>query len=51
MGRELMEKDIDHILLDEETIRRRVEELGAQLSEDYQGKDVILLTKIHCPLL
>ncbi len=43
MGRELIEKDIYHILLDEETIRRRVEDLGTQLSEDYQGKDVILL--------
>ena len=30
-GVNVMAKDIDHILLDEETIRRRVKELGEQL--------------------
>ena len=43
MGKEFMAKDIDHILLDEETIRRRVEEMGAELSRDYEGKEVVLL--------
>ena len=33
-----MEKDIQQILLSEETIRRRVEELGKLLTEEYAGK-------------
>ncbi len=42
-GVNIMAKDIDHILLDEETIRRRVKELGEQLSDDYEGKEVVAL--------
>lgn len=38
-----MNKDIDHVLLSEEQISRRVKELGAQISEDYEGKDVVLV--------
>ena len=30
-------------LIDEETLQARVRELGAQISEDYQGKDLLLL--------
>ena len=32
-----MEKDMQQILLSEETIRRRVEELGKLLTEEYAG--------------
>lgn len=38
-----MNKDILRVLLDEETIARRVAELGAQISADYEGKNVILV--------
>ena len=38
-----MNKDIDHVLLSREQIAARVTELGARLSEDYEGKDVILV--------
>ncbi|MEA5060664.1 MAG: hypoxanthine phosphoribosyltransferase [Candidatus Pelethousia sp.] len=38
-----MNQDIDHVLLSREQIAKRVAELGAQLSEDYEGKDVILV--------
>ena len=38
-----MNKDIDHVLLSREQIAARVAELGARLSEDYEGKDVILV--------
>ncbi|HWQ58579.1 MAG TPA: hypoxanthine phosphoribosyltransferase [Clostridia bacterium] len=38
-----MNRDIDHVLIDEEQISRRVRELGAQISEDYEGKDVVLV--------
>lgn len=44
MGKErLMDRDIDHVLVDEESIRKRVAELGEQLSRDYAGKEVVLL--------
>ncbi len=38
-----MNRDIDHVLISEEQISRRVKELGAQISEDYEGKDVVLV--------
>lgn len=38
-----MEKDIQQILLSEETIRRRVEELGKLLTEEYSGKDPVVV--------
>ncbi len=38
-----MNKDIDHVLINEEQIAKRVKELGAQISEDYDGKDVVLV--------
>ena len=37
-----MREDIDHILISEEELQKRVAELGAQISADYAGK---------CPLL
>ena len=38
-----MEKDIQQILLSEEAIRRRVEELGKLLTEEYAGKDPVVV--------
>lgn len=38
-----MEQDIEEILLDKETIDRRVQELGAQLTRDYAGKEVVMI--------
>jgi hypoxanthine phosphoribosyltransferase len=35
--------DLQTILLTEDEIRRRVHELGAAISQDYQGKDTILI--------
>ena len=38
-----MNKDILRVLLDEGAIAERVAELGARISEDYEGKNVILV--------
>lgn len=38
-----MNQDIAKILLSEEEIKQRVFELGKQISEDYQGKDVVVV--------
>ncbi|HCX65806.1 MAG TPA: hypoxanthine phosphoribosyltransferase [Eubacteriaceae bacterium] len=38
-----MHKDIDKILIDEETLKNRVKELGEQLSKDYEGKDPLVI--------
>ena len=38
-----MEKDVARVLISEEQIRQRVKEMFAQISEDYAGKDVVLL--------
>lgn len=38
-----MEQDIAEVLLDEETIRARIKELGAQLTRDYEGKEVVVI--------
>jgi hypoxanthine phosphoribosyltransferase len=34
---------VAEILIDEETLQRRVDELGAQISEDYRGRDLLLV--------
>ena len=36
--------DIDHILVTEEQLRAKVAELGAQISRDYAGKDLLLVS-------
>ena len=38
-----MEKDIARVLLTEEQIQKRVSELGAQLAEDYRGKNPTMI--------
>ena len=43
----IMEKDIDHILLSEEALRARIGELGAKISEDYAGKEPLLVSVLR----
>ena len=40
----IMDQDIDHILVSEEQLKTRVAELGAQISKDYAGKDLLLVS-------
>lgn len=42
-GKEFMAEDIDHVLLDEETIDRRITEIAEKLSEEYQGKELVCI--------
>lgn len=39
-----MDLDIDHILVSEEQLQNKVVELGAQISKDYEGKDLLLVS-------
>ena len=41
------EQDIESILFQEEELKQRVRELGAQITADYQGKDVVLITVLR----
>lgn len=36
--------DIDHVLIDEATIGKRVKELGEAISQEYAGKDLLLVS-------
>ena len=38
-----MNKDIKEILIDEDTLQAKVKELGAKITEDYKGKDLLLI--------
>lgn len=38
--------DIESVLLTEEQLKKRVQEIGAQITKDYQGKDKILLVSV-----
>jgi hypoxanthine phosphoribosyltransferase len=40
---EIMLGDIEGVLIDRETISRRVKELGARISQDYEGKELVLV--------
>ena len=42
-GKEFMAMHVGKVLIDEESIRRRVAELGEQLSKDYEDKEVVLI--------
>jgi hypoxanthine phosphoribosyltransferase len=39
----MLEEILDHILIDEAALQRRVIELGQAVSADYQGKDLMLV--------
>lgn len=39
-----MHQDIDHILVSEEDLQAKVAELGARISADYEGKDLLLVS-------
>lgn len=39
-----MHQDIDHILVSEEQMKAKVTELGARISADYEGKDLLLVS-------
>lgn len=41
---ELFKNDIEQILYDEHTIAKRVAELGAVISRDYEGKEVVVVS-------
>ena len=38
-----LENDIAQVLITEEQLRRRVKQLGKQISEDYEGKELVLV--------
>lgn len=44
-----MEQDILRTLLSEEQLKQRVAELGRQLTEEYRGKDLLLVTGSRVP--
>ena len=35
--------DVGEVLIDQDTLRTRVEELGAEISVDYEGRDLLLV--------
>lgn len=39
-----MDNDIDHVLVSEDELKAKVAELGAQISRDYDGKDLLLVS-------
>ena len=39
----VMEQDIKKVLISEEEIRERVAEIGARISEDYAGKNLLMV--------
>ena len=39
-----LDRDIDHILVTEEQLKAKVNELGAQITRDYAGRDLLLVS-------
>ena len=39
-----MKKDIESVLVSEEQLKAKIAELGKQISQDYQGKDLLLVS-------
>ena len=42
-------RDIEFVLLDEERVKAGVAELAARISEDYQGRDLLLVGVLKGP--
>ncbi len=40
---DLISRDIEKILISEEKIQNKINELGEQISKDYDGKDLMLI--------
>jgi hypoxanthine phosphoribosyltransferase len=38
-----LEKDVSEVLIDEDTLQRRIAELGEEISTDYAGRDLLLI--------
>ena len=43
----ILERDIERVLFSEEQLRQRVEELAAQITADYQGKQPLLVSVLR----
>ena len=43
----VMEKDIDRVLFSQEELQTRIQELGAQISRDYAGKEPLLISVLR----
>ncbi len=39
-----MKKDVESVLISEEQLKEKIAQLGAQISEDYRGKDLLLVS-------
>jgi hypoxanthine phosphoribosyltransferase len=39
-----MNNDIDHVLVSQAQLKEKIAELGAQITKDYQGKDLLLVS-------
>lgn len=46
-----LHEHIDYVLIDEATIQRRIHELGQTLSEEYAGKDLLLISVLKGSLV
>ena len=42
-----MHPDIERLVVDEETIQRRVRELGEEISRDYAGESILLVVVLR----
>ena len=39
-----MKQDIDHVLISEKQLKARVQEIGSQISRDYEGKNLLMVS-------
>ena len=43
----MLEKDIQEVLFTEEQLARRVGELAHQITQDYQGREIVLISVLR----
>jgi hypoxanthine phosphoribosyltransferase len=44
-----LERAVGEVLIDKETLSSRVAELGAEVSSDYEGRDLLLVGVLKAP--
>jgi hypoxanthine phosphoribosyltransferase len=46
-GERKVQEDIERVLITEEQVKRRVKELGEEISHDYKGKDLVIVAVLR----
>ena len=45
-----MNENLERVLIDEKTLKARIAEMGAQISKDYAGEELVVIGLLKLPI-